>query len=53
VVALDATTGDVLAWVGGRDFLHSRFDRVKSARARRAAHSSRSCTPPPWPPAAC
>ena len=31
-VALDATTGDVLAWVGGRDFLHSRFDRVKSAR---------------------
>jgi penicillin-binding protein 1A len=32
VVALDATTGDVLAWVGGRDFLHSRFDRVKSAR---------------------
>ena len=32
VVALDANTGDVLAWVGGRDFLHSRFDRVKSAR---------------------
>jgi penicillin-binding protein 1A len=32
VVALDAATGDVLAWVGGRDFLHSRFDRVKSAR---------------------
>ena len=32
VVALEATTGDVLAWVGGRDFLHSRFDRVKSAR---------------------
>jgi penicillin-binding protein 1A len=32
VIALDATTGDVLAWVGGRDFLHSRFDRVKSAR---------------------
>ena len=32
VVALDASTGDVLAWVGGRDFLHSRFDRVKSAR---------------------
>jgi len=32
VVALDVGTGDVLAWVGGRDFLHSRFDRVKSAR---------------------
>lgn len=32
VVALEATTGDVLAWVGGRDFVHSRFDRVKSAR---------------------
>ncbi len=32
VVALDVKTGDVLAWVGGRDFLHSRFDRVSSAR---------------------
>jgi penicillin-binding protein 1A len=32
VVAMDAHNGDVLAWVGGRDFLHSRFDRVKSAR---------------------
>jgi penicillin-binding protein 1A len=32
VVALEAGTGDVLAWVGGRDFVHSRFDRVKSAR---------------------
>ena len=32
VVALDVATGDVLAWVGGRDFLHSRFDRVVAAR---------------------
>ncbi len=32
VVALDVGTGDVLAWVGGRDFLHSRFDRVVAAR---------------------
>ena len=32
VVALDARSGDVLAWVGGRDFLHSRFDRVVAAR---------------------
>jgi penicillin-binding protein 1A len=32
VVALDVETGDVLAWVGGRDFSHSRFDRVKAAR---------------------
>jgi penicillin-binding protein 1A len=32
VVAMDATRGDVLAWVGGRDFNHSRFDRVKAAR---------------------
>ena len=31
VVALDVATGDVLAWVGGRDFRQSRFDRVKSA----------------------
>ena len=23
-------TGDVLAWVGGRDFRHSRFDRVRA-----------------------
>jgi penicillin-binding protein 1A len=32
VVALDVSTGDVTAWVGGRDFRHSRFDRVKSSR---------------------
>lgn len=32
VVALQAATGDVLAWVGGRDFRQSRFDRVESAR---------------------
>jgi penicillin-binding protein 1A len=32
VVALDVPTGDVTAWVGGRDFRHSRFDRVKSSR---------------------
>jgi penicillin-binding protein 1A len=32
VVALAADSGDVLAWVGGRDFLQSRFDRVRSSR---------------------
>jgi penicillin-binding protein 1A len=32
VVAMEAETGDVLAWVGGRDFRHSHFDRVKGAR---------------------
>ena len=32
VVAIDVANGDVLAWVGGRDFLHSRFDRVVAAR---------------------
>jgi penicillin-binding protein 1A len=32
VVVLDAATGDVLAWVGGRDFAASRFDRVRDAR---------------------
>ena len=31
-VAVDARTGDVLAWVGGRDFRDSRFDRVSQAR---------------------
>ena len=31
VVALEAATGDVLAWVGGRDFRQSRFDRVKAS----------------------
>jgi penicillin-binding protein 1A len=31
VVALEVATGDVLAWVGGRDFRHSRFDRVRSS----------------------
>jgi hypothetical protein len=29
---LDATTGDVLAWVGGRNYAHSQFDRVSQAR---------------------
>jgi penicillin-binding protein 1A len=32
VVAIEVGTGDVLAWVGGRDFRHSHFDRVKQAR---------------------
>ena len=32
VVALEVATGDVLAWVGGRDFRHSQFDRVRQAR---------------------
>ncbi len=32
VVALDAEHGDVLAWVGGRDFRQSQFDRVIGAR---------------------
>jgi penicillin-binding protein 1A len=32
VVALDVATGDVLAWVGGRDFHESRFDRVRDAK---------------------
>lgn len=32
VVMLDAVHGDVLAWVGGRNFVHSQFDRVSQAR---------------------
>ena len=31
VVVLDVGSGDVLAWVGGRDFRDSRFDRVRGA----------------------
>jgi penicillin-binding protein 1A len=31
VIALEVGTGDVLAWVGGRDFRHSRFDRVSAS----------------------
>ncbi len=38
VVVLDATTGDVLAMVGGRDFSDSRFNRA--VRARRQAAST-------------
>jgi 1A family penicillin-binding protein len=38
IVVLDARYGDVLAWVGGRDFTQSRFDRV--AEARRQAGSA-------------
>jgi len=32
VVLLDARGGDVLAWVGGRDFAQSQFDRAAQAR---------------------
>jgi penicillin-binding protein 1A len=32
VLLLDAASGDVLAWVGGRDFHDSRFDRVHNSR---------------------
>jgi membrane peptidoglycan carboxypeptidase len=32
VVLLDARNGDVRALVGGRDFMHSRFDRATQAR---------------------
>jgi penicillin-binding protein 1A len=32
LVMLDARKGDVLAWVGGRDYAHSQFDRVAQAR---------------------
>jgi len=38
VVALEVASGDVLAWVGGRDYGASQFDRV--ARARRQAGSA-------------
>ncbi len=31
-VTLDSDTGGVLAWIGGRDFLDSRFDRATGAR---------------------
>lgn len=32
VVVLDSRRGDVLAWVGGRDFRDSKFDRVVQAK---------------------
>lgn len=32
VVMLDAVHGDVLAWVGGRNFAHSQFDRASQAQ---------------------
>ncbi len=38
VVMLDPRNGDVLAWVGGRDFAQSQFDRA--AQARRQAGSA-------------
>jgi penicillin-binding protein 1A len=38
VVALETASGDVLAWVGGRDYAASQFDRV--SRARRQAGSA-------------
>jgi 1A family penicillin-binding protein len=38
VVTIDPRNGDVLAWVGGRNFSHSQFDRA--AMARRQAGSA-------------
>jgi penicillin-binding protein 1A len=38
VISIAPASGDVLAWVGGRDFSQSQFDRV--AMARRQAGSS-------------
>ncbi len=32
VIVLEPASGDVLAWVGGRDFSQSRFDRVRLGR---------------------
>jgi penicillin-binding protein 1A len=32
VVLMEAQTGDVLAWVGGRDYGDSKFDRAEQAR---------------------
>ena len=32
VLVMRVVDGDVLAWVGGRDFRHSQFDRVAGAR---------------------
>ncbi len=32
VLVLDPRSGDVLAWIGGRDFAQSRFDRVRLGR---------------------
>jgi 1A family penicillin-binding protein len=32
IVMMDVRTGDVLAWLGGRDYGHSQFDRVAGAR---------------------
>ena len=32
IVMLDARNGDVLAWVGGRNYAHSQFDRAASAQ---------------------
>jgi 1A family penicillin-binding protein len=32
VVVLDTRNGDVLGWVGGRNFAHSQFDRAAQAR---------------------
>lgn len=31
-VTLDSSTGGVLAWIGGRDYLDSRYDRATGAR---------------------
>ena len=32
LISLDPATGGILAWVGGRNYAHSQFDRVSQAR---------------------
>jgi len=36
-IVADVATGRVLAWIGGRDFLHNQFDHVSMARRENGA----------------
>jgi hypothetical protein len=46
LVSVDPKTGGILAYVGGRDYRKSQFDRASQAQRQAGARSSRWSTPP-------
>ena len=47
LLAMDNSTGDVLALVGGRDFNLSQFDRATQSERQTGSRSNRTSTPRP------
>ncbi len=49
LLSIDPGSGAILAWVGGRSYQDSQFDRVELPAASPGARSSRSSSPPRSP----